>query len=170
MTLETDLIVSSFPDNPSNNFIKSIYKLNQQNTPEVGSLSSEEELKSLIKMSSCCLYVSSQTIIVGFIICLREGSKYTSKNYNFFTKKFSKFLYIDRIAIESSYRRTGIGKKIYSEIELIANLNKIPMCCEVNTLPLNKVSINFHKNFGFDEIGQRTFKNHSVAYFMKNYK
>ena len=93
MTLETDLIVSSFPDNPSNNFIKSIYKLNQKNTPEVGSLSSEEELKSLIKMSSCCLYVSSQTIIVGFIICLREGSKYTSKNYNFFTKKFSKFLY-----------------------------------------------------------------------------
>ena len=56
MTLETDLIVSSFPDNPSNNFIKSIYKLNQQNTPEVGSLSSEEELKTLIKMSSCCLY------------------------------------------------------------------------------------------------------------------
>ena len=50
MTLETDLIVSSFPDNPSNNFIKSIYKLNQKNTPEVGSLSSEEELKSLIKM------------------------------------------------------------------------------------------------------------------------
>ena len=118
-------------------------------------------------MSSCCLYVSSQTIIVGFIICLREGSKYTSKNYNFFTDKFSKFLYIDRIAIESSYRRTGIGKKIYSEIELIANLNKVPMCCEVNTLPLNEVSINFHKNFGFDEIGQRTFRNHSVAYFMK---
>ena len=170
MTSETDLIVSPFPDNPSNNFIKSIYKLNQKNTPEVGTLSSEEELKSLIKMSSCCFYVSFETAIVGFIICLREGSKYTSKNYNFFTNKFSKFLYIDRIAIESSYRRTGIGKKIYSEKELIASLNKIPMCCEVNTIPLNKVSINFHKNFGFDEIGQRTFKNHSVAYFMKNYK
>ena len=167
MTLETDLIVSSFPDNPSNNFIKSIYKLNQKNTPEVGSLSSEEELESLIKMSSCCFFVSSQREIVGFIICLREGSKYNSKNYNFFTNKFSKFLYIDRIAIESSYRRTGIGKKIYSEIEIIANLNKVPMCCEVNTLPLNEVSINFHKNFGFDEIGQRTFRNHSVAYFMK---
>ena len=118
-------------------------------------------------MSSCCFFVSSQTEIVGFIICLREGSKYNSKNYNFFTNKLSKFLYIDRIAIESSYRRTGIGKKIYSKIELIANLNKVPMCCEVNTLPLNEASINFHKNFGFDEIGQRNFNSHSVAYFMK---
>ena len=45
MTSETDLIVSPFPDNPSNNFTKSIYQLNQKNTPEVGSLSSEEELK-----------------------------------------------------------------------------------------------------------------------------
>ena len=27
MTFETDLIVSQFPDNPSNNFIKSIYQL-----------------------------------------------------------------------------------------------------------------------------------------------
>ena len=51
MTFETGLIVSPFPDNPSNNFIKSIYKLNQKNTPEVGSLSSEEELKSQVSFN-----------------------------------------------------------------------------------------------------------------------
>ena len=33
----------------------------------------------------------------------------------------------------------------------------MPLCCEVNTFPMNKPSINFHKNLGFIEVGKKTF-------------
>ena len=32
----------------------------------------------------------------------------------------------------------------------------MPLCCEVNTFPMNKPSINFHKNLGFIEVGKKT--------------
>ena len=33
----------------------------------------------------------------------------------------------------------------------------MPLCCEVNTFPMNKPSIDFHKNLGFIEVGDMTF-------------
>ena len=52
----------------SNDLIESLYKLNQENTPEVGSLSSINMLQELINMSSNALYFSIQDEIIGFII------------------------------------------------------------------------------------------------------
>ena len=66
--------------------IETLYKLNQENTPEVGSLSSINMLQDLIDMSSNALYFSLKDEIIGFIICLREKTKYKSLNYKFFSE------------------------------------------------------------------------------------
>ena len=48
-----------------------------------------------------------------------------------------------------------------------ANAESIPLCCEVNTIPLNEISIKFHQDFGFYQVGENDFIDHSVAYFQK---
>ena len=133
--------------NSSNNEaqLQSIYDLNQANTPEVGSLESIQHLKQLIDFSAYNLLVFKEDEIVGFIICMREGSAYSSENYKFFTKRLKKFLYVDRVAIDERHRRAGLGKAIYEDIFAQARKDNLPIALEVNTQPVNQPSLNFHE-------------------------
>ena len=159
--------ISDFPIKPEKDFLNIIYDLNQSNTPEVGSLDSVKHLKSLLSLSSNNLFISLDNEIIGFVVCFREGSNYQSLNYKFFSKNETKFLYIDRVVIKDAFRRKGIGLNLYQYIESIAMEENMPLCCEVNTKPLNKISIDFHTNFGFKEIGNYDSGTGSVAYFRK---
>jgi predicted GNAT superfamily acetyltransferase len=146
---------------------QSIYDLNQANTPEVGSLESIQHLKQLIEFSSYNLLVLKEDEIVGYIICMREGSAYGSENYKFFTQRLKKFLYVDRVAIDEQHRRAGLGQAIYEDIFAQAISDSLPIALEVNTQPVNQPSLNFHEKMGFDRIGAKDFDDHSVAYFIK---
>lgn len=146
---------------------QSIYDLNQANTPEVGSLESIQHLKQLIEFSSYNLLVLKEDEIVGYIICMREGSAYGSENYKFFTQRLKKFLYVDRVAIDEQHRRAGLGQAIYEDIFAQAISDSLPIALEVNTQPINQPSLNFHEKMGFDRIGAKDFDDHSVAYFIK---
>ena len=70
--------IQNFPSKPSQEFLEKIFILNQENTPEVGSLSSIEYLKQLIQLSSYQFYVVKDNEIKGFIICFRDCLLYTS--------------------------------------------------------------------------------------------
>ena len=155
--------------NSSNNEtqLQSIYDLNQANTPEVGSLESILHLKQLIDFSAYNLLVLKEDEIVGFIICIREGSAYGSENYKFFSKRLKKFLYVDRVAIDEQHRGLGLGQAIYEDIFFQARHDSLPIALEVNTQPVNQPSLNFHEKMGFDQIGTKDFADHSVAYFIK---
>jgi predicted GNAT superfamily acetyltransferase len=41
------------------------------------------------------------------------------------------------------------------------------ICCEVNSIPLNQISLDFHGKNGFLEVGERNFEDHSVKYLVK---
>ena len=160
--------LQSFPKSHKNEArLQSIYDLNQANTPEVGSLESMYHLKQLIEFSSYNLLVLCNYEIVGFIICMREGSAYGSENYKFFSKRLKKFLYVDRVAIDERHRRAGLGKAIYEDIFTHASNDNLPIALEVNTQPVNQPSLDFHEKMGFDRIGAKDFDDHSVAYFIK---
>ena len=167
MKKQPSYIIKKFSNLIEKNLLEQIFLINQENTPEVGSLSSITELKNLIQLSSINYYVIFENKLIGFMICFRESSDYKSMNYKFFCKKETKFLYIDRIAIKNEYRRKGIGKSLYKKLDSIANDKNLPLCCEVNKEPLNDISIRFHKDFGFYEVGEHNFKDHRVAYFKK---
>ena len=155
--------------NRSNNEaqLQAIYDLNQANTPEVGSLESMQHLKQLIEFSAYNLLALKEDEIVGFIICMREGSAYGSENYKFFSERLKKFLYVDRVAIDERHRRAGLGQVIYEDIFSQARKESLPVALEVNTQPVNQPSLNFHEKMGFDQVGIRDFDDHSVAYFIK---
>lgn len=159
--------VKEFSSSVNQALLLEIFALNQENTPEVGSLASIKELQNLVTQSSNNYYISLNDTVIAFMICFRERSNYHSDNYKFFSKKENKFLYVDRIAIKDTYRRKGIAKNLYSIIEMQANVESIPLCCEVNTIPLNEISIRFHQDFGFSQVGENDFIDHSVAYFQK---
>ena len=152
----------------NNKDILSIYSINQANTPEVGSLESSEKLRELLNMSSLVLAAKINNEIIGFVVCLEAGAAYASLNYKYISKKAKKFVYIDRIAIKNQHRRLGVGKGLYEIVFNYAEKFELPIYCEVNTRPLNQPSLDFHKKNGFLKIGSKEFRDHSVAYFLKD--
>jgi len=112
----SNLELALFSDVPELDALETLYNLNQENTPEVGSLSSVNELRSLIQLSALNFFVLNEEEIIGFIICFREGSEYHSPNYKFFSDCEDKFLYIDRVVIKKEYRRMGTGTSLYEHL------------------------------------------------------
>ena len=155
----------SFFDSQS---LKTIYTLNQTNTPEVGFLDSMDYLKELLEESYINFCAKKDNEIIGLMVCFREGSNYSSRNYKFFSDNENHFIYIDRVVIKEEYRRNGIANHLYGLIEEIATELGSPLCCEVNTFPENKPSIEFHKKFGFVDIGKNDFEENSVVYYKKS--
>ena len=152
---------------PENKILKQLYSLNQDNVPNLGTLSSEAELAKLIEMSHICMYVLSVDEIIGFAVCFRELSKYHSLNYKFFNERETKFMYVDRIAIKEGHANSGLGSNLYKKLYKLSALKLLPICCEVNTLPVNQISLNFHYKNGFEAVGEYDFDDHSVVYLKK---
>ena len=61
----------------------------------------------------------------------------------------------------------GLGTRVYNYLDELAAKEFLPICCEVNSIPLNQISLNFHAKNGFREVGERDFKDHSVKYLIK---
>jgi uncharacterized protein len=92
--------------------------------------------------------------IQGFLLTLGPGRPYSSDNYRFFSERHDDFHYIDRIVIDGGARRRGIGRRLYDA--LMAATSSTVLCCEVNLRPANPVSLAFHVNLGFREVGRQT--------------
>ena len=159
--------INNINDLIARDLLESLYSLNQENSPEVGFIPSIELFSKLFQMSSLNLLVKYKNKIAGFIICFRESSEYESLNYKYFTQNKEKFLYIDRVVIKSHYRRMGLGTRVYKYLHEVAANESLPICCEVNSIPLNQISLNFHAKNGFIEIGEKNFGDHSVKYLEK---
>ena len=150
------------------NYVSDIYIINQDNVPKVGSLDSIDQQKKLLSVSSYHSILLEDDELIGFAICFRESRPYWSENYKYFENKLDRFLYVDRIAIRSEYRRQGHAKRMYEDIFNFADQDELTVTAEVNTKPANQGSIRFHEYMGFKEVGVRSFDDHDVAYFEAN--
>jgi predicted GNAT superfamily acetyltransferase len=91
--------------------------------------------------------------IAGFAIAIARGTDYDSDNYRWFSERYERFLYLDRIAVAATHRRHGVGGALYDAMEATAApLGR--MVCEVNVEPLNEVSLAFHRARGYREVGR----------------
>ena len=147
--------------------VNGMHSLNQENIPEVGDVSDLVNFQLLLDFSEHILCFKDKGVVIGFVLCMREGQSYQSENYKYLTSRFSNFLYIDRIAIKKEYRRRGLGEKIYLELVSIAEKLGLDILCEVNTRPRNDASLLFHEKMGFEEIGTNDFEKNSVMYLRK---
>ncbi len=134
-------------------------ELNNANVPELNELDHAEVVR-LAALAEAALVADvldddGQHQFAGFCWVLGPGQPYASLNYGWFSRQYSKFVYLDRIAVHPNFRRYGIGRGFYSAlVEQFANSHPV-LLCEVNVRPLNETSLKFHHSIGFREVGQQ---------------
>jgi uncharacterized protein len=109
---------------------------------------------------------------VGFVLTFPAGTAYDSENYRWFTAHgaaagWDAFYYLDRVVVDPAVRRTGIGSRLYDEIEDRARERASVMCLEVNLDPPNQPSLEFHRRRGYVEVGQQGTPGHVVSLLAK---
>jgi len=149
--------------------ISSLVILNDAAVPAVNRLSPGDFSKLLIQ-AKYSLIVSLAHNLIGFLIALPPKMFYQSSNYQWFDSNFHSFLYIDRIVIERSYQRKGLGHILYKRL-IDLNAKEYPrLCCEVNIKPKNEKSLNFHKGYGFRKVGTQKTENGAKQVILLEYK
>jgi predicted GNAT superfamily acetyltransferase len=113
----------------------------------------EQRLRWILSLAHRSLVVEDDGEVVAFALAIASGTDYDSDNYRWFTARYERFLYLDRIAVEESLRRRGVGAQLYDAMEAAA-ASFGRMVCEVNLLPRNDVSLAFHAARGYGEVGQ----------------
>jgi predicted GNAT superfamily acetyltransferase len=110
---------------------------------------------------SCYHKVASlDGIISAFLLAMCSGSPYKNDNFEWFTKKYARFIYIDRVVVSSASRGLRLGSLLYEDIFRHARSNAIPMVtCEYNLVPPNEPSRLFHDKLGFQEQGTQWVAN-----------
>ncbi|MDA9275732.1 GNAT family N-acetyltransferase [Acidimicrobiia bacterium] len=135
------------------------HKINEDNVPEVGS-KSLSEFESLVNNSDFNLCVLIEDIVVGYIVCFQDTEdtheyliELDHKNYQQWKQRLNNFLYIDRIAIDESFRNKQIASRLYDEVIKFSNKNAIShLTAEVNLLPTKNIpSFLFHEKYDFTE-------------------
>ena len=98
--------------------------------------------------------------VLAFLLAFREGADYDSVNYQWFENHYEKFLYIDRVVVDSLAQGHGIGNLIYDYIFSYARANDIPfVTAEIDIQPANPISLKYHEKYGFKEVGRQEVAN-----------
>ncbi|GMU44287.1 MAG: hypothetical protein AMXMBFR25_22730 [Lysobacterales bacterium] len=97
--------------------------------------------------------------LAGFQIALSPEADYDSPNFLWFREQYPDFLYIDRIVIDSRFRRHGIGRVFYADVLSFAEVRYPLLSCEVFIEPRDDVALVFFGTNGFREVGQQRLPN-----------
>ena len=127
----------------------------------------EDRLVALLGWADLGAVVSDAARDVGFVLTFAGGTAYDSENYRWFGERYEAFYYLDRVVVDSTVRRTGIGTRLYDEIEERARALAPVMCLEVNVDPPNEPSLAFHRRRGYVEVGQDHYGGHVVSLMAK---
>jgi uncharacterized protein len=99
-------------------------------------------------------------IVSAFLLAMCSGSPYENRNFEWFSKKYARFIYIDRVVVSSAARGRRLGSLLYEDILRHARSSAIPLVtCEYNIVPPNEPSRLFHEKFGFKEQGTQWVDN-----------
>ena len=145
-----------------------VLSLNQKSLSAVSN-SNLKKMNSFLNISSYFKIIQVDDISVGFLIGLIQDVDYESENYIWINKRYSSFIYIDRIIIDTKHRNKGLGACFYDHLSKTFHGKVENILCEVNIKPYNKQSMNFHKKYGFKEIGEKNTEDGTkrVCYMMR---
>lgn len=133
-----------------------ILEINQANVPEVGSVN-VDRMSFIVSQSPIALVAECDGEVMGFCLVLADSSAYDSVNYRWFTARYERFMYLDRVAVDESARGRGVGTALYGRVdELMSKIEGVDqLALEVNVDPPNDGSLAFHAGLGFREVGQQ---------------
>lgn len=94
--------------------------------------------------------------VVAFMLAFREGAGYDGANFQWFARRYGRFLYVDRIVVADSEQGRGIGGLLYRDAIALAARERVPhLTCEIDVEPPNLTSQRFHERLGFHAVGRR---------------
>ena len=134
--------------------LESALWLNNSSVPELNELDAPE-ISRLVDESIVSLTAEVDGSFAGFCVLFAPGAPYQSLNYQWFSRTYDEFVYLDRIAVHPDFRRYGIGRAFYADVvERFTGAFPL-LCCEVNVRPRNDASLTFHHSIGFREVGRQ---------------
>jgi hypothetical protein len=130
-----------------------ILAINEEGYPGVVRLTADELVAVLT--SAPFFYVAEmESQVVGYLIAYTDKNDYDGDEFLWFQRHLSDFLYIDQIAITQTARRGRVGSNFYHFVEQFARQQGLTgLVCEVNLEPPNLISLNFHAQNNFAEVG-----------------
>jgi len=126
-------------------------------------------LEQLLGWTDLAVVIEHDGVGVGFVLTFAGGAAYDSANYRWFAARYPAFYYLDRVVVDPSVRRAGVGTRVYDEIEERARSLAPVMCLEVNLDPPNEPSLEFHRRRGYVEVGQDSATGHVVSLLAKTF-
>ena len=135
-----------------------VLEINNANTPGVSELTMSE-LKNDIENCLHALAIDNEHgEVCAFCITFAPDAPHAGANHQWFAERFESFVYLDRIAIDSTHQNLGIGALLYLTVEqrMLDSAEHSLLCCEVNLEPPNPGSLRFHKRIGFTEVGRHS--------------
>lgn len=131
--------------------------LNVANEPAVGPL--DDERLRLFAGDRRVVFdvVERSGAVVALFVGLPHGvDAYASPNYRWFAGRHERFAYVDRVAVATTARGSGLGRHLYARWFAHAADRGLPVvCAEVNVDPPNRPSLAFHERLGFVEVGRQ---------------
>jgi predicted GNAT superfamily acetyltransferase len=113
------------------------------------------DIASLRQLVASSFYIRIAGQMDGFCIALDQEAGYQNPNFEWFRRKYRRFIYIDRVVVAAHARGRGIARKIYGDLKLASqNADHSVIGCEINIDPPNPASDRFHEAFGFVEVGR----------------
>ncbi|NJO36755.1 MAG: GNAT family N-acetyltransferase [Rhizobiales bacterium] len=128
--------------------------LNNLAVPHVNQLD-RRSLADILQLATYARCVGRGGRPAGALIGLPPGTAYASDNYRWFDRHHADFLYIDRVMIDATSRKGGLGRLLYADFERFAEAcGARHLACEVNSLPPNPISLRFHQSLGFGAVAE----------------
>ena len=147
-----------------------VLEINNANTPGVSELTMSE-LETDLKNCLHALAIDNEHgEVCAFCITFAPDAPDAGANHQWFADRFKSFVYLDRIAIDSTHQNLGLGALLYQTVEqrMLDSAEHSLLCCEVNLEPPNPGSLRFHKRIGFSECGvETTAPGYVVTYLQK---
>ncbi|QIX25323.1 GNAT family N-acetyltransferase [Nocardioides sp. JQ2195] len=130
-----------------------VLDLNQRNVELLSHLD-EPRLAQLVEWADRADVIEHDGRRAGFVLTFAPGTDYDSENYVWFGERFGdRFYYLDRIVLDDGFRRAGLGRAAYDELERHAAAYG-RMVLEVNVEPPNQPSLDFHHGRGYVELAR----------------
>ncbi len=140
--------------------LEQVLALNEAAVPAVNSLT-REKLAWFLEAAPWFRVAEANGEIVGVLIGFYAGSSYASENYQWFSRQYGRFAYVDRVAVRTDARRQRIASRLYDDFITHLPADIPVLTCEVNTLPANPDSMEFHRRRGFVQVGSQRTENNS---------
>lgn len=140
-----------------------ISALNEQSVQFLSPMS-EARLAQLHGWAAYHRVVETGGEVAAFLIAFREGARYDSPNYRWFSERYASFVYIDRVVVAAAHRRQALGAALYRDVFAFARAQgAASVTCEFTVDPPNEASRRFHAKFGFREVGTHWYDSKRVS-------